>query len=112
MSRRGREATDGLTRALLDMSARGERTHFSDSASKHLWLSEHDGERKVAALLRRHCPVEDVCETQPNNVMNAGAFGAGRTAASDREEGSMTDVITLLRQSEAASKVRTICSGI
>ena len=56
-----RAATDQLTRALLDMAARGERTHCSDSASKHLWLSEHDGERKVAALLCRHCPVETVC---------------------------------------------------
>ena len=38
--------------------------------------------------------------------VSTSRFGIGT------EEGSMTDVITLLRQSEAASKVRTICSGI
>jgi hypothetical protein len=31
-----RRATDALTRALLDMAARGERTHCSDSATHHL----------------------------------------------------------------------------
>jgi hypothetical protein len=44
-------ATDQLTRALLDMAARGERAHCSDPASHHLWLSDHDTERATAVML-------------------------------------------------------------
>jgi hypothetical protein len=61
MIRRGRIATDRLTRALLDMAARGERTHCSDPTSHHLWLSEHETERAIAVMLCDHCPVLTVC---------------------------------------------------
>jgi hypothetical protein len=56
-----RVATDQLTRALLNMAARGERTHCSDPTSHHLWTSEHDAERAVAVMLCDHCPILTVC---------------------------------------------------
>jgi hypothetical protein len=54
-------ATDQLTRALLDIAARGQRTHCSDPTSHHLWLSERERERQVAIMLCDHCPVLTVC---------------------------------------------------
>ena len=53
--------TDALTLALLGLAERGERTHCSDPATHHLWLSEHEGERAVVVMLCRHCPVLTVC---------------------------------------------------
>lgn len=53
--------TDQLTRALLDLAARGERTHCSDPATHHLWLSEIKAERAEAAKLCRGCPVIIPC---------------------------------------------------
>jgi Transcription factor WhiB len=61
MSRRGRIATDQLTRALLDLAAKGERTHCSDPTSHRLWTSEHETERAIAVMLCDHCPVLTVC---------------------------------------------------
>jgi hypothetical protein len=52
-----RVATDQLTRALLDMAARGQRSHCSDPTCHHLWLSEHDAERATAVMMCDHCPV-------------------------------------------------------
>jgi hypothetical protein len=46
-----RAASDALTLALLDLTARGERTHCSDPTTHHLWLSEHESERAVAIML-------------------------------------------------------------
>ena len=51
-----RRATDALTRALITIAAKGERTHCSDSETHHLWLSEHEPERAEAAKLCRGCP--------------------------------------------------------
>ena len=56
-----RIATDTLTRALLDLAGRGERTHCSDPTSHHLWLSERDHERATAVMWCDHCPVLTVC---------------------------------------------------
>jgi hypothetical protein len=53
--------TDQLTMALLNMAARGQRTHCSDPATHHLWLSEHDNERATAVLLCDQCPVLTIC---------------------------------------------------
>jgi hypothetical protein len=61
MTSRALQATDRLTRALLDAAARGERTHCSDPATHHLWLSDHDSERATAVMLCDHCPVLTVC---------------------------------------------------
>ena len=61
MTRRGREASDRFTRALLDLAAAGLRTHCSDPTTHHLWLSEHDNERATAVMLCDRCPVLTVC---------------------------------------------------
>jgi hypothetical protein len=108
-----RAASDPLTLALLNLAARGERTDCSDPASHYLWLSEHDNERAVAAMLCDHCPVLQVCrDTAEQRDERWGVWGGRTEHQTRKKEGSMTDMITLLRQSEAASKVRTICSGI
>jgi hypothetical protein len=46
-----RVATDQLTHALLNLGAQGLRTHCSDPASHHMWLSEHEDERATAVML-------------------------------------------------------------
>jgi hypothetical protein len=69
-------AYDRLTRALLDMAAAGLRTPCSDVSSHHFWLSEHEGERRVAARLCRHCPVELECrESAEANQERWGVWG-------------------------------------
>lgn len=49
MSRRGRIATDTLTRALLDLAARGERTHCSDPGTSELWISDRSRDAPESA---------------------------------------------------------------
>ena len=71
-----RVASDQLTLALLAMAARGERTHCSDSASRHLWLSDHEAERQVVVLLSDHCPVLTVCrDTAHQRGERRGVWG-------------------------------------
>jgi hypothetical protein len=41
MTRRGREASDQLTQALLTMASQGLRPHCSDPESHWMWLSKH-----------------------------------------------------------------------
>jgi hypothetical protein len=43
------------------MAERGERTHCSDPATHHLWLSESDADRAVAVQLCPHCPILTEC---------------------------------------------------
>jgi hypothetical protein len=57
---RGREATERLNRALLDMASRGLRTHCSDYGAT-LWTSEKLEERREAARLCQGCPVQAEC---------------------------------------------------
>jgi hypothetical protein len=54
-------ASNELTRAMINLAARGERTRCSDPTSHHLWLSEHEAERAIAVLQCDHCPVLAVC---------------------------------------------------
>jgi hypothetical protein len=61
ISRRGRAESDQLTRALLNIAARGLRTHCSDPTLSELWLSEHEAERAEACRLCTGCPVEREC---------------------------------------------------
>jgi hypothetical protein len=69
-------ASDQLTLALLNMAARGERTHCSDPTTHQLWLSEHEGERQVAVMLCDHCPVLTVCrETAELRDERLGVWG-------------------------------------
>jgi hypothetical protein len=68
--------SERLTRALLDMAAAGLRTHCSDPTSHHLWLSEIDAERAVAAQLCQHCPVITPCrESAEFHDERFGVFG-------------------------------------
>ena len=61
MTRRGREASDRLTQALITMAAQRLRPHCSDPESHWLWLSEHSGERQQAALTCGGCCVITEC---------------------------------------------------
>jgi hypothetical protein len=60
---RGRAESARLTKALVDLAARGLRTHCSDAGTGGLWLSDHPGERREAAKLCRHCPVIVECNS-------------------------------------------------
>ena len=46
-----RTATDMLTKALLDLAARGEGTHCSDPGTSELWISDrsHDAPESAQA---------------------------------------------------------------
>jgi hypothetical protein len=71
-----RVATDQLTRALLNLAAQGERTHCSDPATHHLWLSEHEAERATAVMLCDHCPIIDPCAAPATaNRETFGVYG-------------------------------------
>lgn len=50
-------AADRLTKALAAAAARGLRQHCADAEVSHLWLSEREHERAIAAKLCRNCPV-------------------------------------------------------
>jgi hypothetical protein len=54
-------ASERLTKALADLAARGQRHHCSDPGLAHLWLSDHEEERAVAAALCVGCPVQMEC---------------------------------------------------
>jgi transcription factor WhiB len=60
-NRRGAIAGARLTEALIDLAAAGLRTHCQDYELAHLWLSERDHEREVAARLCGGCPAELQC---------------------------------------------------
>jgi hypothetical protein len=61
--RRGKVQGDRLTRALVDAASAGLRPNCSDPPSRHLWLSEHEGERREAARLCAGCAVFGPCGT-------------------------------------------------
>jgi hypothetical protein len=54
-------ASERLVRALINAAAAGLRTHCSDGASKHMWLSDDEQERAVAVELCSGCPVIREC---------------------------------------------------
>jgi hypothetical protein len=56
-----RAATDALTLALINLAARGLRTHCSNPGTSELWVSDHEAERVAAALLCHGCPVIVEC---------------------------------------------------
>jgi Transcription factor WhiB/Poxvirus D5 protein-like len=61
ISRRGWAESEALTRALINLAARGLRTHCSDATLSELWLSDHPGERREATRLCQGCPVFAPC---------------------------------------------------
>ena len=58
---RGRQETAQFEQALLELGARGLRTHCSDPGSRYLWLSDNVQERREAERLCRGCPVLVPC---------------------------------------------------
>jgi hypothetical protein len=62
-SNRGRVETEALTRALINIAARGLRTHCSDPGTSEMWVSDHPGERSRAVGLCHGCPVIKECRT-------------------------------------------------
>jgi hypothetical protein len=56
-----RAASERLTRALADLAARGLRHHCADTEVAHLWLSENEHERALAAKLCQQCPIQLEC---------------------------------------------------
>lgn len=121
MTAKGALASNELTRALINIAARGERTHCSDPETHHYWLSEHDTERAIAITLCDHCPCSPSAATQPNNVMNVGECGAESTAQSDQDDERQHDreLSDALQRFEAetqahattARAVRSVVSG-
>jgi hypothetical protein len=60
-SSRGAGESEALTRALLDLKARGLRAHCQDVVIGGWWLSEDEGERAKAVLRCGGCPVFAPC---------------------------------------------------
>lgn len=58
---KGRQASDRLTRRLIDLALRGVRPRCGDAETSHYWTSEHEGERKQAALWCTGCEVLAEC---------------------------------------------------
>ena len=75
------EASDRLTQALVRAAARGVRPRCGDSETAYLWLSDHDGERKQAALMCRGCPVFDPCDAVGQHQRFGTWAGRDRTRA-------------------------------
>jgi hypothetical protein len=62
MSRRAREASDRLTRALLDLAAAGLRTHCSDPRHTTSGCPSARANGAAAVMLCDHCPVLQACQ--------------------------------------------------
>ena len=70
---RASQASEQLTRALINAAARGIRPRCGDAETSYLWLSEHDGKRRLAALMCSGCPILQPC-TEVVGI-NASACG-------------------------------------
>ena len=68
---RASQATERLTRALIDSASRGVRPRCGDYETSYLWLSEVEAERKQAALMCNGCVVWSEC----NEVGRYQTFG-------------------------------------
>jgi hypothetical protein len=54
-------ASERFTLALVNLAARGERTHCSDAGTSTLWVSDFEAERAQPARLCVGCPVIVEC---------------------------------------------------
>jgi hypothetical protein len=54
-------ASERLTKRLIDLAARGPRTHCSDPDRAHLWLPDHEARTGEAAILYINCPAQLEC---------------------------------------------------
>jgi hypothetical protein len=71
---RGRIEADQLTRALIDLAARGIRPRCGDYETSHLWLSEDEHERAEASKLCQGCDVLTECG-EVGKYQSFGVFG-------------------------------------
>jgi Transcription factor WhiB len=75
------EASDALTQALIRAAAQGVRPRCGDYETSHLWLSDHDSERKQAALMCRSCVVWAECDEVGQHQPFGTWAGVDRTRA-------------------------------
>jgi hypothetical protein len=57
MTTAARQASDQLTRRLIDLARQGIRPRCGDAETSHMWTSEYEEERKQAAQWCVGCPV-------------------------------------------------------
>jgi len=72
------QASEALTRALLDAASRGVRPRCGDYETSHWFLSDHEGERAQAALLCAGCCVLSECDAVGQH-QRFGVFGGRNT---------------------------------
>jgi hypothetical protein len=90
MSRRGRLASDQLTRRLIELARAGIRPRCGDAGTSRYWTSEHEGERQLAALWCNGCPVLAECfEAGKANRSSWSVYGGvdfSRTPGTKRKD--------------------------
>jgi transcription factor WhiB len=79
------QASEALTQALVRAAARGIRPRCGDSETAYLWLSDHDGERKHAALMCRGCVVWAECDEVGQHQRFGTWGGVDRTRSPGRK---------------------------
>jgi hypothetical protein len=77
-ARDARQATDRLTIALLNAASRGDKIPCGDYSIAHLFLSESEQERKLAALACHTCPVFNPCGEAADANQEVFGVRAGR----------------------------------
>ena len=82
-----RQASDQLTRRLVDLARQGIRPRCGDYETSDYWTSEHKAERKQAAQWCTGCPRGLNAATPPRNMTKGGASGLAATSpAADGKE--------------------------
>ena len=82
---RAAQASDKLIRVLIDLASRGQRPRCGDGETAYLWLSEHDSERKQAALMCHGCVVWAECNAVGQHQRFGTWAGVDRTRAPGRK---------------------------
>jgi hypothetical protein len=72
------EASERLTRALLDLASKGLRPHCSDAGTSSLWLPETEAERAEACKLCAGCPIHAECGASAEALGERWGVWAGR----------------------------------
>ena len=72
---RAAQASDALTRALINAAARGIRPRCGDHETSYLWLSESPAERQQASRLCAGCVVITECRNVGQH-QSFGVFGS------------------------------------
>jgi hypothetical protein len=75
---RAGQASDALTRALINAAARGDKIPCGDYSIAYLFLSESEQERKVACRACHSCPVFNPCREAADANQEVFGVRAGR----------------------------------